>query len=934
MPHRIGRYEVINRIGQGGMGSLYLARDPLLDRPLAIKVLSSDDPELRQRFAREARSAASLKHPNIVTLYDVGTDEGRPFIAMEYIDGETMGETIRRQAPLPLSRKLQLLIELCDGLGYAHRRGIIHRDIKPANLMITAEGVLKILDFGIARVATSEVATGLTRTGMMVGTVHYMSPEQIEGTRLDQRSDIFAVGLVSYELISGRKAYGGATHEVLYKIMHRQPQPLDEISPGLDPDLYDGINKAISKSPDDRHQTLETFGEELRRIRARIDETSEAATFIEPRPPRSEAPTNRSTDSGSPIVTPTPAPRPPDTASRRQLQIEEHLRQAQQHYASGAFEAAIEQCEQAILLDPKDPRALDLLQQSHLASDDRYASQRVSEAADALTVGRVDEAEALLNQALEVRPESSDALALQRRIQELRQPPQRPAERAKPVEPPKPATVETSRSVDAKTRPPLARMVAAAAVLLTVAIAGMWGLGWLAGTPPDPGRRPDSVPSPQDAAGGESARGGNPGGPVAAVPPPGDSPDQLVALASAAFKRGNTPEAIDLSVKALGRSPGFEPATRLLQTIVAQAQRRASDARAAAVAARAESDPNFGTASAQFAAAQRLTTPAAAAKAVALYAEAEGLYRAASVSAVPIDELMRRADAARRSRDNAQVIELALQIQARDRNHAGARALIAGVLKEADGAAAAARAAALNANAGSTTAFQRADARVSEARSTADPRKQLAALSDAATLFRDAERSAPAAPPPSPAPPPPADATVRARSLLDDAEAALKRGALDEAERHLSEIDAELKARNTSLSTADEARRTVVANGIRSRRSEETRRADVAAIRSTINEYKDAYEKRELERLLAVAPYLRRQRTELAAFFKDIKSLTLKLTTSEPEVDGRRATVTFDEELTFVPEIRVRKPDPIKRQGQWLLVKNASTGGWTLDGVR
>ena len=151
IPERIGRYEVVERLGIGGMGVVYLATDPLLSRTVAVKVLPGEHEDLRERFAREARSAASLRHPNIVTIYDVGEDNGQPYIAMEFLDGESMAELIRRRAPLPLARRLQLIIELCAGLGYAHRSGIIHRDIKPANLMITSEEGLKILDFGLAR---------------------------------------------------------------------------------------------------------------------------------------------------------------------------------------------------------------------------------------------------------------------------------------------------------------------------------------------------------------------------------------------------------------------------------------------------------------------------------------------------------------------------------------------------------------------------------------------------------------------------------------------------------------------------------------------------------------------------------------------------------------------------------------------------------------
>src|SRR5688572_4468403 len=160
------------------MGSLYLARDPGLDRLVAIKLLREecrDDPELRERFIREARSVARLRHPNIVVVFDVGEDDGRPFMAMEYIAGETLTHVLRRRPPLPLARRIGLVEELCAGLAHAHSAGIVHRDIKPANIMLDAEGVLKILDFGIARLANS----GMTQDGMLMGSVNYMSPEQV-----------------------------------------------------------------------------------------------------------------------------------------------------------------------------------------------------------------------------------------------------------------------------------------------------------------------------------------------------------------------------------------------------------------------------------------------------------------------------------------------------------------------------------------------------------------------------------------------------------------------------------------------------------------------------------------------------------------------------------------------------------------------------------
>ena len=229
LPQAIDRYRVRERLGQGGMGALFLALDPAIDRLVAIKVLRVDNPDVRERFQREARLAARLQHPNIVTVYDVGEHDGQPFIAMEYIPGETLAELIRRRAPLDTRQRVELVIEICSGLAFAHKHGIVHRDIKPANLILSRDSnILKILDFGIARAGES----GLTQVGMVIGTPNYMSPEQVRGDAIDHRSDIFAVGLVLYELLVYRQAFEAETQPaVLMKILSDQPAPLAMLDP-------------------------------------------------------------------------------------------------------------------------------------------------------------------------------------------------------------------------------------------------------------------------------------------------------------------------------------------------------------------------------------------------------------------------------------------------------------------------------------------------------------------------------------------------------------------------------------------------------------------------------------------------------------------------------------------------------------------------------
>src|SRR4030095_3917680 len=211
---RIDKFDVVRRIGRGGMGSVYLARDPDIDRLVAIKLLHEgfDEDDLRGRFTTEARPASALRHTNIVHIFHTGTFLDRPFIVMEYVEGETFADIIASGRPVPLGQKLQLLDQLLAGPQYAHTKGIIHRDIKPSNVMVDAEGVVRVLDFGIARFGQGG---GLTRSGVVLGTLNYMSPEQLSGAAIDARADIFAAGLVAYELLTSKAAFPQAFPEVL-----------------------------------------------------------------------------------------------------------------------------------------------------------------------------------------------------------------------------------------------------------------------------------------------------------------------------------------------------------------------------------------------------------------------------------------------------------------------------------------------------------------------------------------------------------------------------------------------------------------------------------------------------------------------------------------------------------------------------------------------
>jgi TonB family protein len=233
------------------MGSVYLARDPDIDRLVAIKLLHEgfDSDELRGRFNTEARSASALRHTNIVTIFQTGTFLERPFIVMEYIAGETFADIIASGRPVPIAEKLQLLDQLLAGLQYAHAKGVVHRDIKPSNVMVDSEGVVRILDFGIARLGGG----GLTGTGVVLGTINYMSPEQLAGQVVDARSDIFSAGLIGYELLTSKQAFGQSFPEILRHIGFQDPQPIEELCPGIDPGLARVVNRCLAKQADDRY---------------------------------------------------------------------------------------------------------------------------------------------------------------------------------------------------------------------------------------------------------------------------------------------------------------------------------------------------------------------------------------------------------------------------------------------------------------------------------------------------------------------------------------------------------------------------------------------------------------------------------------------------------------------------------------------------------
>ncbi|HEU4888244.1 MAG TPA: serine/threonine-protein kinase, partial [Thermoanaerobaculia bacterium] len=278
----LGHYVVLGPIGSGGMGEVYVARDPKLGRKVAIKLLPvrmSGERDTLTRFTQEARSASALNHPNIVTIHEVGADEGTPFIVMEYIEGSDL-RTLINGGHVPISKVLDIGAQIADGLAAAHERGIVHRDLKPENIMLTRDGFAKILDFGLAKMIapnaedsehTLQLEMPGTNPGTILGTVGYMSPEQATGRRLDFRSDQFAFGAILYELVTGSAAFPGETAiDTLSAILHHDPEPITRVNPRAPVQLSDLIRRLLSKAADDRYTSTRDLARELRLLRDRV----------------------------------------------------------------------------------------------------------------------------------------------------------------------------------------------------------------------------------------------------------------------------------------------------------------------------------------------------------------------------------------------------------------------------------------------------------------------------------------------------------------------------------------------------------------------------------------------------------------------------------------------------------------------------------------
>ncbi|HXB57164.1 MAG TPA: serine/threonine-protein kinase [Vicinamibacteria bacterium] len=331
----LGRYEVLGKLGEGAMGVVYRARDKSLGRVVALKMLSADlgaDDELHQRFEREAVAIGRLNHPNIVTVYDLGESEGHLFMAMELLEGDDLRALIERQVDIPLADRVRVMGQICEGLGYAHGKGVVHRDVKPANIFVTSGGQVKILDFGLARVATTDT---ITRAGVIMGTPDYMSPEQATGRPLDQRTDIFSAGAVFYEFLTLQKPFKGKTlHSVLYQILSEEPEAVLTLNPELPARVALLVHRMLRKDPDRRYPSMEDAGREVQRIHAALRRSGSRSALPVAAPPLSE---------------------------ERRGRVRDHLTRGRGHFEAGHWKQAAAEMSEALAVDPDCGEAAELL---------------------------------------------------------------------------------------------------------------------------------------------------------------------------------------------------------------------------------------------------------------------------------------------------------------------------------------------------------------------------------------------------------------------------------------------------------------------------------------------------------------------------------------------------------------------------------------------
>jgi len=318
---KAGRYDVVRELGRGSMGVVYEGFDPVIGRRVAIKTMltegltSQEFQEFRARFQREARAAGVLNHPNIVSVFDYGEDSGILYLIMEYLEGKSLEKLVGGQNILPIETIIPMYSQVCNALDHAHKNGVVHRDIKPANIMILDNGLVKVTDFGIAKM----MSMGMTQAGQVLGTPNYMSPEQVKGRQIDGRSDIFSLGVILYDLVTGEMPFAGQNiTTVIYRIINENPIPPRELDATIHPGLSYVICKALAKSPDERYQTCRELADDLKNFKYQGGPAAASATMILKAPPVQSTDIERG--AATPVESPGRPVAPAEPARRAPIQ--------------------------------------------------------------------------------------------------------------------------------------------------------------------------------------------------------------------------------------------------------------------------------------------------------------------------------------------------------------------------------------------------------------------------------------------------------------------------------------------------------------------------------------------------------------------------------------------------------------------------------------
>ncbi len=426
-PERIGKYEVVGVLGQGGMGVVYRARDPRIGRDVAIKTLTegfSGEPDMLKRFYQEAGHTGNLRHPNIVTVYDFGDEDGLPYIVMEFLDGEPLDKLIRNKEQLHISAKLDIIEQVCGALAYAHLQGMIHRDVKPANVIVQRDGLVKLLDFGIARTGQQQQSDrGMTRTGTLVGTPAYMAPERLRGEPFDGRSDIFSTGVMLYQVLTGVLPFDADYPAILHQILQEEPSPLSNYLASHPPLLDQIIARALAKDPFERYAHASDMAADLNAVGAqlkteRIEQLmNEARAAVEAESyPLAKQILSRILRLNAQNAEAKQLMAAVDQYFNRQKlreRVEQLRKSAAEAIVARNWEHTIATCTEALHLDAGNPDITALLARANAGKQTtEQIQQLMREAESARHSGNYDSARSFAGKAAELDPENTRILAI------------------------------------------------------------------------------------------------------------------------------------------------------------------------------------------------------------------------------------------------------------------------------------------------------------------------------------------------------------------------------------------------------------------------------------------------------------------------------------------------------------------------------------------